>query len=315
MNIPLLCIVGPTATGKTDLSVRLAEHFNGEIVSGDSMQIYRRMDIGTAKPTLEERRGIPHHMMDIIDPGEPFSVAAYVEMARAAVQDIHQRGKLPILVGGTGLYISSLIDNIRFSEQSEDKELRTKLKEVAAEKGNTYLHGLLAQVDPLLADKLHPGNMGRIIRALEVYEITGKPMSWHIEQSRQNPSPYNLCVIGLTCMNRDNLYWRINSRVEIMVKAGLLEEARALFSLNSATASQAIGYKELMGYFDGSRSLEECLEEIKKASRHYAKRQLTWFKKDERVRWLEIDSFQDHDELTAAALGIIKVQGFPTSVH
>ena len=298
-NIPLLVIAGPTASGKTGLSVQLARHFGAEVISADSMQIYQGMAIGTAQPTLEERQGVSHHLMGFLQPGEQFSVADYVALAREKIADIHRRGRLPLLVGGTGLYISSLIDNITFAETGSSQQIREKYQAIAAREGNAHVLGLLRRVDPATADTLHENNIGRVIRALEIYELTGVPMSRHRELSRQSPSPYRLCYLGLDYRERQTLYGRINLRVEQMVAAGLLEEAKALFrSPWSATASQAIGYKELLPYFQGSDTLENCLEQIKMQSRRYAKRQLTWFRRDNRVQWF----FPDEWESSAAML-------------
>ncbi len=291
--------------GKTALSVRLARRLGGEIVSADSMQIYRGMDIGTAKPTPEERQGIPHHLMDIADPGQAFSVADYVLLAHRTIKDIARRSKLPILVGGTGLYVGAVIDNLRFSPQTGDAALRQRLRGVADARGPEYLHGMLTRVDPALAERLDPRNLGRVIRALEVHILTGKPMSWHILQSRLCPSPYRLCMIGLDCRDRAALYRRIDGRVDDMMEAGLKEEARSLFARASATAAQAIGYKELAEYFTGEADLGQCVEQIKRASRRYAKRQLTWFRRDGRIQWLFVDDYADADALERAALDII----------
>ena len=265
------------------------------------MQIYREMDIATAKPTLQERAGVPHHLMDILEPGESFSVAQYTQLATKAIQEVAQRGHLPFVVGGTGLYIHSLVDHIQFQEQEQSPQIREKWLEYAQKNGNEALHACLEQVDPLLAQKLHPNNVGRVIRALEVYETTGKTMSQVQAESRQEESPYDLLMIGLTYQDREHLYHRINLRVDQMLQDGLLEEAQAIQRRNlSHTAAQAIGYKELAAYQQGEMDLEQALEQIKQASRRYAKRQLTWFRRDPRIHWLYPDSCSPQELLEQA---------------
>ena len=298
---PLVVICGPTASGKTALSIALCQAFDGEVISADSMQIYREMDIATAKPTLQERAGVPHHLMDILEPGESFSVAQYTQLATKAIQEVAQRGHLPFVVGGTGLYIHSLVDHIQFQEQEQSPQIREKWLEYAQKNGNEALHACLEQVDPLLAQRLHPNNVGRVIRALEVYETTGKTMSQVQAESRQEESPYDLLMIGLTYQDREHLYHRINLRVDQMLQDGLLEEAQAIQRRNlSHTAAQAIGYKELAAYQQGKMDLEQALEQIKQASRRYAKRQLTWFRRDPRIHWLYPDSCSPQELLEQA---------------
>lgn len=297
-KIPLLVIAGPTASGKTKLSIDLAKQFDGEIVSADSMQIYKRMTIGTAKPTPEEMEGIPHHLIDFVEPGESFSVAEYVELARKEIAEIHARGKLPIVVGGTGLYISSLIDNVEFAETGSSLEIREKYKKIAEEQGKAAVLEKLREVDPETAATLHENNIGRVIRALELYELTGIPISRHKELSRRHLSPYRLCCLALDYRSRQTLYDRINLRVTKMVENGLLDEVRDLVQSGySATAAQAIGYKELIPWMDGEATLEDCLERIRMQSRRYAKRQLTWFRRDERIHWFFPDDYSDYDIL------------------
>lgn len=300
-QIPLAVIVGPTGSGKTALSVKLAKEFGGEIVSADSMQIYKEMRIATAKPTPEEMNGVPHHLIGFLDCSEPFSVADYVDLAGKAVRKIHERGKLPILVGGTGLYVSSLVDNISFQEIISDPSLRKELLARLATEGGEALLNELWEFDPDTAESLHPNNGNRIVRAIEVYRLTGVTMSEHQRRSRQDPSPYKPCILGLSARNRQVLYDRINLRVDLMMKEGLLEEAREILSRREMkTAFQAIGYKELKGYFDGSCSLEESVETMKRETRRYAKRQLTWFRRDGRIHWLYLDELSG-DELFEAA--------------
>lgn len=290
-------ICGPTASGKTALGVRIAQKLGGEIVSADSMQIYKGMDIASAKPTEEEMGGIPHHMMNFLPANKAFSVADYVEQARSCIDDIHGRGKLPIIVGGTGLYISSLINNIKFDDTGSDPAFREKAGRIAREKGNEALWTELNNVDPVTASRLHPNNLNRIIRALEVYHISGSTISKAKQESRREESPYKACFI-MPDFSRDILYSRINKRVDIMLEQGLLEEAKEFFSHKDyVTAAQAIGYKELKPYFDGEKSLEECVEKLKQATRNYAKRQLTWFNKIEDLNRIPSDNGINDEEI------------------
>lgn len=293
-KIPLLVIAGPTASGKTALSVELAKIYGGEVVSADSMQIYKGLSIATAKPTEEEMQGIPHHLIDFLTPDKPFSVADYVSLAGKTVRDIYSRGKLPIVCGGTGLYISSLINNIIFDDTGSDPSVRARLEGIAGSEGNHALWLRLEKIDPETAQKVHENNLPRVIRALEVFETTGVPLSRHKINSRREGSPYDACIIGLTASDRQFLYDRINKRVDIMIEKGLVEECRSVY-LNGtlATACQAIGYKELIPYFEEKCSLEACIDKIKQETRHYAKRQLTWFRRVDNISWVEIDKFDD----------------------
>lgn len=304
-QIPLVVIAGPTGSGKTALSVELARRFDGEVVSGDSMQIYKQMEIATAKPTLEEMRGVPHHLVGFLDCSEPYSVADYVKQASAVIEDIYGRGKLPFVVGGTGLYITSLVNHISFDEIVSDSSLRSQLLDRLNREGGQSLLDELRQFDPETAAALHPNNGNRIVRAIEVYRLTGITMSEHQRRSREKPSPYRLCMIGLTAKNRQVLYDRINRRVDEMMQKGLLEEARRILEIPGLkTAYQAIGYKELAGYFNGTCTLEAALEKIKQESRRYAKRQLTWFRRDERIHWLYLDE-QSPEQLVQSAERLI----------
>lgn len=304
-QIPLVVIAGPTGSGKTALSVELARRFDGEVVSGDSMQIYKQMEIATAKPTLEEMRGVPHHLVGFLDCSKPYSVADYVKQASAVIEDIYGRGKLPFVVGGTGLYITSLVNHISFDEIVSDSSLRSQLLDRLNREGGQSLLDELRQFDPETAAALHPNNGNRIVRAIEVYRLTGITMSEHQRRSREKPSPYRLCMIGLTAKNRQVLYDRINRRVDEMMQKGLLEEARRILEIPGLkTAYQAIGYKELAGYFNGTRTLETALEKIKQESRRYAKRQLTWFRRDERIHWLYLDE-QSPEQLVQSAERLI----------
>ena len=283
----VLCIVGPTAVGKTKMSIELAKQLNGEIISGDSMQIYRGMDIGTAKATMDERQGIPHHLIDEKNPDEPYSVAAFQQTVRAKIEEIKSRGKLPIIVGGTGLYIKSVLYDYEFAGESESKEIdEAKYGHLS----NEELHAKLATVDEAEAKDIHPNNRKRVIRALEIYETSGVKKSEMIEK-QEHKMIYDACLIGLTD-DRTVLYDRINKRVDVMYETGLVEEVKALFDQGIPAESQsirAIGYKELYDYFKGFISLEESKELIKRNSRRYAKRQYTWFNNQMDVTWFKVD--------------------------
>lgn len=299
----MLVICGPTASGKTALAVQLAKQLSGEVVTADSMQIYRGMDIGTAKPNTVEMEGIPHHLLDIVNPCQEFSLVQYLALAKQTVEDIHNRGKLPILAGGTGLYIHSLVDNIQFAEIPTNPQLRSQLEGQAKEKGAQYLWQQLEECDPLSAQKLHPNNLGRVIRALEVYRLTGTTMTQLQHQSRQAQSPYQLCMIALGFQNRETLYNRIDTRVQTMMDQGLLSEAKRVWENGvSKTAYQAIGYKELFDYFAGESTLDEAVELIKRRSRNYAKRQLTWLRRDTRIHWLYWEQYAEFTDLLESAV-------------
>lgn len=302
-KIPLIAIVGPTASGKTSLTVELCKAIGGEAVSCDSMQIYKGMDIATAKPTHEEMQGIPHHLIGFAEPDEVFSVAKYCEYAKNIISDIHSRGKKAVLVGGTGLYYSSLVDNVEFLPEDTDFEYREMLKSRAEKEGAQVLLDELAAVDPEAASRLHPNNLGRIIRALEIYRTTGKTITEQNELSRSNETPFETVSFCLDARDRQFLYDRINRRVDIMLESGLEAEARAFFENPlGRTARQAIGYKELYPYFAGEKSFEECIENLKMQTRRYAKRQLTWFRRDERMNFIFIDDYADTDEMLRAVL-------------
>lgn len=289
-KIPIIVIVGPTASGKTALAVEVSKRHNGEVISADSMQIYKGMDIATAKPTEEEKQKIIHHLISIIDNDKSFSVADYLKLAREKIKEVNSRGKLPVIVGGTGLYISSLVNNIEFEESNSNSEVRKRLTAEMNEKGALYMLEKLKQIDSETAETLHENNKLRIIRALEVYEVTGKTMNEQKILSKRNESPYDACMIGLNYENREDLYTRINKRVDIMVERGLIEEAREIYENKKLkTACQAIGYKELIPYFNRESELCECIDNLKKETRHYAKRQLTWFRRDERINWIILD--------------------------
>ena len=288
MENRLICICGPTASGKTALSVALAQQLHTEIISADSMQIYRGMDIGTAKPTEAERCGVPHHLLDICDPGEPFSVARYVELADAAAQDILRRGMIPVVAGGTGLYMDALIECSTFTGDETDLSIREKYQRMAAEQGNIAVHECLRRVDPEGAARLHPNNLKRVIRALEVYEQTGMTLDASNRLHRRPAPKYQAIKIGVCPAERQVLYERIDKRVDQMLADGLLDETRRLLERGAlaGTAAQAIGYKELLGFLQGEQPLDECVALLKQRSRNYAKRQLTWLKRDDNIHWI-----------------------------
>ena len=288
----ILVIVGPTASGKTRMAVELAQRHNGEVISADSMQIYRTMDIGTAKPTKEEMGGIPHHMIDVADPEEDFSVARYVEMAARCVDDVLERGKLPIVAGGTGLYIASLLSGRPFAPFSPDSALRGELERELAEKGGQAMLEALAQVDPEAAQRLHPNDHKRIVRALEVYRSTGKTITQHNRETQAIPPRYNALTIGLAFQDRQAMWRRIDQRVDEMVAAGLEDEVRRLLTSGispKCTAMQAIGYKEFTQALSGEMTWQEATDVVKLRSRQYAKRQLTWFGRNPNTRWVRWD--------------------------
>ena len=287
--INLICVAGPTASGKTAFAIELAKRLNGEIISADSMQIYKGMDIGTAKPDKDEMQGIKHYLIDEVSPFESFDVSCFTELAKKYINEITEKGKIPIVAGGTGLFINSLIDNVEFYSDNTDESLREELSKIASEKGNEYLHSILKECDPESAQNIHPNNVKRVIRAIEACKTTGVPFSEQKRLSKKNNSPYNLVYFGLN-MEREILYDRINRRVDIMLEKGLLNEVKKLKEegLNlSYNSMQGIGYKEILKYLNGETTLEEAVCEIKLFSRRYAKRQLTWFGRDERICWLD----------------------------
>ncbi len=283
----IIAVAGPTASGKTALAIELSKRFGGEVVSCDSMQIYRHMDVGTAKPDSEELAEARHHMIDIFEPSESCSVAEFVKLARACIDDILSRGKLPVLAGGTGLYMDSIIENIVFEDFGSDPELRQQLQRMAETEGVEAVHRLLAEKDPEAAEKIHPNNVRRVIRALEVCHLTGKTFTQVNLEARREPV-YDAMILGIDT-DRQVLYDRINLRVDKMLKAGLVGEVRRLCDMGigrDTTAMQAIGYKEILEFFEGKATLEEAVEKIKMESRRYAKRQLTWFRRNEKIHWV-----------------------------
>lgn len=285
----IIVVSGPTASGKTALAVELAKKYGGEVISADSMQIYTDMDVASAKATVEEQQGIPHHMMDFLDPSESFSVADWVKMAGECAEDIISRGKIPVICGGTGLYISSFVDNLQFDDSECDYGFRDEMRKFAEENGSEALLEKLREVDPETASELHANNVSRVIRALEVYKTTGHTIAEAKRASRNAPSPYEFILLTLDFEQREQLHERINRRVELMLQNGLVQEARTCFDQpERPTAAQAIGCKELYPYFRGERTLEECVEELKLRTRQYAKRQLTWFRRDSRFHRIVI---------------------------
>lgn len=306
MKKPLaVALVGPTASGKSSLAVKIAKHLTGEVVSADSMQIYKRMDIATAKVTAEEMQGVPHHLIDFVEPWESFSVAEYKALALSCIDDIVRRGKLPVLAGGTGFYVDTVINNTSFLDY-EKTDIRKKLLLRAESEGIEALWNELSKVDKESAEKIHKNDLKRIVRALELYSATGKTMTEQRRLSHLEESGYSFCLIGLTAENRQFLYDRIDRRVDLMLKNGLLEEARSFFELeHSQTAKQAIGYKELKPYFDGVLTLEEATENLKRETRRYAKRQLSWFRRNENINWLYIDK-ESEETLFIKSLEIIE---------
>lgn len=287
-KIPVIAVVGPTASGKTGLAIDIAKYTDGEIVSADSMQIYKHMNIGSAKPTPSERAEAVHHMIDFLEPYGEFSVADYTDMAHQVISDIYSRGKVPIMAGGTGLYINSVINDITFGEIDTDYDLRDELNNTAKEKGNEYLLEMLSDIDSKAAEKMHPNNLRRIIRAIEFYRVTGKKISEHQEETKRTESRYEPLMF---CIDWDRavLYDRINKRVDMMIEEGLSDEVKNLVDMGCTremNSMKGIGYKEVMDYLDGKTSMEETVEIIKQSSRRYAKRQLTWFRRDERIHYL-----------------------------
>lgn len=294
----IIAVCGPTASGKTWLGIEIAKKYGGEIISADSMQIYKGLDIASAKPTTAEMQGIPHHLIDFLDRGTAFSAADYVKLADEKIRDILGRGKLPVIVGGTGLYIDSLLDNVSFSEVKSDEEYRRKLYEYAQKMGNEALYGRLAEADPEAAESIHMNNLVRVVRALEVIHVTGRKFSELKAESRRAESPYDSLILGLNTSSRETLYERINQRVDEMTESGLVEEACMLWQAGGMkTAANAIGYKELIPYFENNMTLDECIDRIKQETRRYAKRQLTWFRRNDRIEWIIYDDFSRKCEI------------------
>lgn len=304
----LIVVVGPTASGKTALAINLAKAVNGEIVSADSMQIYEGMDIATAKPLPEELAAVPHHLIGFVPVETSFSVADYAVLARATINEIMNRGKTPILCGGTGLYVKAIIDNVQYSETiPSDELLRERLRLFAEQKGNDALWKRLEMIDPETARRIHPNNVGRVIRAIEVMEVSRRSIREHEADSQREPCPYHVIEFGLRYQDREKLYQRINQRVDKMVEMGLPEEVKTAREKGlTATAAQAIGCKELYGWLDGDETLAEALERLKQSTRRYAKRQLTWFGADKRVHWIEPDTLLKGETILDKAMEILE---------
>lgn len=297
MKRPLIILTGPTAVGKTSLSLSLAKELDGEIVSADSMQVYRYMDIGTAKIREEERQGIPHHLIDVLDPWEDFNVVRFQKIAREALEEIWERGHIPIVTGGTGFYIQALLYDIHFTENNEDSSLRKDLENYARENGAEALHSRLEEVDEKAASQIHFNNVKRVIRALEFYYQTGKKISEHNEEERKRTSPYDFKYFVLND-EREHLYARINQRVDLMMEEGLVEEVQKLKEMgcdSTMVSMQGLGYKEILSYLEGECTLDEAVYKIKRDTRHFAKRQITWFKRERDVIWLHKPDY-DYDE-------------------
>ncbi len=308
---PLIVLTGPTAVGKTALSISLAKAVNGEIISADSMQVYRHMDIGTAKITPKEMAGVPHYLIDCLEPEEEFNITIFQKYARQYIGEIHSRGKLPIIVGGTGFYIQSVLKDVHFEENEADKDYRRELEELAKAQGAEILHDRLSLVDAPSAKAIHPNNVKRVIRALEYYRQTGKPISAHNAAESEKTSPYNFVYFVLT-LPRQILYERINKRVDSMMKQGLLEEVRVLQEAGydrSLVSMQGLGYKEFWPYLDGEIPLEQAVNAVKQGTRHFAKRQETWFRRERDVTQIRKDEFAGEEKILAHMLEICRKKG------
>lgn len=295
---PLIILTGPTAVGKTALSIKLAKAIDGAIISADSMQVYRGMDIGSAKITKEEMDGVDHYLIDVLDPDEEFHVVRFQEMAKAAMDEIYQKGKIPILTGGTGFYIQSVLYDIDFTSQDEDTVFRNRLEDLANQQGNEVLHDMLRAVDPVSAEKIHANNRKRVIRALEFYEKTKTPISEHNEAEAAKESPYAFCYFVLND-DREKVYERIERRIDLMLEAGLIEEVKCLQEKGyhkSMVSMQGLGYKEILAYLEGEITLEEAIYILKRDTRHFAKRQLTWFRREKDVTWIDKPDFSYDDD-------------------
>ncbi len=309
MKENLFILMGPTAIGKTDLSIDLAKKFDAEIISADSMQIYKYMDIGTAKVTKDEMKGVTHHIIDNVYPDVEYTVSNYQSDASKLIKDINMRNKLPMVVGGTGLYINSLVYNLNFAKVAPDEEYRTELEELADRYGDAYLHDKLAEIDIKSSDSISINDRKRMIRALEIYKKTGKTMSEHNENFRKEVDKYNLVMVCLN-MDRSKLYDRINRRVDIMVEEGLIDEVKSLLAKGyhkDLVSLKGIGYKEIIMYLEGDISLEDAIDKIKQGSRNYAKRQLTWFRRDKRIKWVDKDDFESFEELSKYVYDYVSV--------
>lgn len=309
MKKPLVVLTGPTAVGKTKLSIALAKALGGEIISADSMQVYKYMDIGSAKITEKEMDGVPHHLIDVLSPFEEFHIVRFQDLAKKAMEDIYIRGRIPIFVGGTGFYIQAITKDIDFTEGEEDKKYREELSCLAAEKGNEFLHEMLRNIDPKSAEEIHANNVKRVIRALEFYKENGFPISQHNEEQKQNETPYNLAYFVLNAP-RELLYERIDRRVDEMMENGLMEEVQKLKDMGcrrDMTSMQGLGYKEILSFLEGEVPLEEAVRILKRDTRHFAKRQLTWFRRESDVIWVDKDKFSfDEEKILEYMLSVCK---------
>ncbi len=309
MKKPLVVLTGPTAVGKTKLSIDLAKALGGEIISADSMQVYKHMDIGSAKITEKEMDGVPHHLIDVLSPFEEFHIVRFQGLAKKEMEDIYSRGRIPIFVGGTGFYIQAVTKDIDFTEGEEDKEYREELSRLATEKGNEFLHEMLRNIDPKSAEEIHANNVKRVIRALEFYKENGFPISQHNEEQKQNETPYNLAYFVLNAP-RELLYERIDRRVDEMMENGLMEEVQKLKDMGcrrDMTSMQGLGYKEILSFLEGEVPLEEAVRILKRDTRHFAKRQLTWFRRESDVIWVDKDKFSfDEEKILEYMLSVCK---------
>ncbi len=297
MKKPLIVLTGPTAVGKTKLSIALAKAVNGEIISADSMQVYRYMDVGSAKITPDEMDGVPHHLVDVLDPTEDFNIVLFQQLAKKSMEEIYSKGRIPILVGGTGFYIQAITRDIDFTQSEQDDSYRKELEALAAEKGSSFLHDMLASVDPKSAEDIHENNVKRVIRALEFYKQNGTRISEHNEEQKEHVSPYNLAYFVLNAP-RPLLYERIDARVDEMLKNGLVEEVKNLQRMGchrEMVSMQGLGYKEILSWLGGEYPYEEAIRILKRDTRHFAKRQLTWFRREGEVTWVDKDKFDYND--------------------
>lgn len=308
---PIIILTGPTAVGKTKASIGLAKSIGGEIISADSMQVYRKMDIGSAKIHPEEMEGIRHYLINVLDPAEEFNVVLFQQMAKQAMDKIYANGHIPIVVGGTGFYIQALLYDVDFTQEEDDKGIRAELETIAKEKGAEYLHHMLQEIDAKSAETIHANNVKRVVRAIEYYRQTGQPISEHNEKERQKESPYNFAYFVLLD-ERQRLYERIEKRIDLMMEEGLLNEVKTLYEegyTRDMVSMQGLGYKEILDYLDGKMTLDEAIYILKRDTRHFAKRQITWFKREKDVCWIDKSAFQyDEDKILAEMLNILKTK-------
>ncbi len=304
MKKPLIVITGPTSVGKTENSIKLAKALNGEIISADSMQVYRHMDIGTAKITQEEMDGVPHHLIDCLEPTEEFNICLFKEMATKAIDDILSRGKTPIIVGGTGFYIQAVLKDVDFSEEDGDNQVRVELQRLADENGPEFMHKMLSEIDPKASEAIHANNVKRVIRAIEFYKLTGQKISEHNETESQKESPYDYMYFVIN-NDRDVLYQRIEDRIDIMLRDGLVDEVRRLKEMGCTrdmVSMKGLGYKEILSYLEGEISYDEAVYILKRDTRHFAKRQITWFKREKDVIWMNYPDFDNSKEKMLEAM-------------